>query len=100
MKFVNSLAFGLVLVSTLQAQDENQSTSDYTVAADLQYCTGAGKALLMDVFVPRKRIPDTPACVMAPRRRLGARRQERELGCPVSGIRRICYSLNLLPFEW
>ena len=61
MRFVNSVAFGLVLASTLPAQDGNQSTSDYTVVADLQYCTGAGKALLMDVFVPRKRIHDTPA---------------------------------------
>jgi hypothetical protein len=40
MKLLNSLAFFLVLVSALPAQDENQSTSDYTVVADLKYCTG------------------------------------------------------------
>ena len=62
MKVASSLAFCLALVSALLAQDENQSTSDYTVVADLQYCTGAGKPLLMDVFVPRTRIHDpTPA---------------------------------------
>ena len=61
MKSVN-LLLGLVLASTLAAQDENQSTSEYTVVADVQYCTGAGRPLLMDVFVPRLRIHQpTPA---------------------------------------
>jgi len=40
MKVASSLAFCLALVSALLAQDENQSTSDYTVVADLKYCTG------------------------------------------------------------
>jgi acetyl esterase/lipase len=55
MKFMSGLFWGLVLISALSAQDENQSTSDYTVVANVQYCTGGGKPLLMDVFVPRKR---------------------------------------------
>jgi acetyl esterase/lipase len=57
MKFMSSLFLGLALVSAaLLAQDDNQSTADYTVVANVQYCTGAGKPLLMDVFVPRTRI--------------------------------------------
>ncbi len=62
MKFMSGLFYGLALISALSAQDENQSTPDYTVVANVQYCTGAGKPLLMDVFVPHKRIHrPTPA---------------------------------------
>jgi acetyl esterase/lipase len=62
MSLVSSVFLGLVAVLALRAQDENQSTADYTVIADVQYCTGAGKPLLMDVFVPRRRIHrPTPA---------------------------------------
>jgi acetyl esterase/lipase len=54
--------FAIAIVSPLLAQDENQSTASYAVVANVQYCTGAGKPLLMDVFVPRQRIHQpTPA---------------------------------------
>jgi acetyl esterase/lipase len=44
------------------AQNENQPTAEYSVQANVQYCTGAGKPLLMDVFVPHVRIRrPTPA---------------------------------------
>lgn len=46
----------------MAAQEGNLPAQDYTVTADVQYCTGGGKPLLMDVFLPRKplRTP-TPA---------------------------------------
>jgi acetyl esterase/lipase len=54
--------FAIALLPPLQAQEENQSTSSYEVVPNVQYCTGAGKPLLMDVFVPRRRIHQpTPA---------------------------------------
>jgi hypothetical protein len=46
--------FAIVLVPPLLPQDENQSTTSYAVVANVQYCTGAGKPLLMDVFMPRQ----------------------------------------------
>jgi acetyl esterase/lipase len=50
------------LLFCLTAQDENRPTADYDVAADVRYCTGGGKPLLMDVFIPRARIQQpTPA---------------------------------------
>jgi acetyl esterase/lipase len=46
----------------LQAQNENASTADYQVTADVPYCAGGGKTLLMDVYVPRVRVRNpTPA---------------------------------------
>jgi acetyl esterase/lipase len=60
MKVLTLLA--IAIVSPLLAQDENQSTASYAVVANVQYCTGAGKPLHMDVFVPRQRIHQpTPA---------------------------------------
>ena len=62
MRFMSSVLLGLVLVSAPPDQDQNQPTPDYAVVANVQYCTGGGKPLLMDVFVPRKRIQrPTPA---------------------------------------
>ena len=61
MKFLLTL-ISLVVAQAQSAESENRSTSDYTVVANVQYCTAAGKPLLMDVFVPRQRIrPLTPA---------------------------------------
>jgi len=40
------------VVASSHAQDKNVATADYSVTADVQYCTGGGKPLLMDVFVP------------------------------------------------
>lgn len=62
MRLGSKLVVGLLLAVILPAQDENQSTPDYSVIANVQYCTGAGRPLLMDVFVPRARPPrPTPA---------------------------------------
>ena len=48
----------LALIAIVTCSD----AQDYNVVADVQYCTGGGKALLMDVFVPRKRVRTlTPA---------------------------------------
>jgi acetyl esterase/lipase len=59
-----SALVSLAVVVAVRAQNENQSTADYNVIADVQYCTGGGKPLLMDIFVPRKRIQrPTPAVV-------------------------------------
>ena len=55
MKFLLTL-ISLVVAQAQSAESENRSTSDYTVVANVQYCTAAGKPLLMDVFVPRQRI--------------------------------------------
>jgi len=44
------------------AQEENKPTAEYSVVADVEYCRGGGKPLLMDVFEPRARIRrPTPA---------------------------------------
>jgi acetyl esterase/lipase len=48
----------LLLAAGATGQDENAPTADYSVAADIQYCTGDGKPLLMDVFMPRKRVQE------------------------------------------
>lgn len=52
---------------------------EFTVVSDIQYCTGGGRPLLMDVFVPkhRNRTP-TASGTLDSRRRLGARGQERQ----------------------
>ncbi len=62
MKALRVIIPCLIVIACAHAQDENRSTADYSVAADVQYCTGGGKPLLMDVFVPRTRIRrPTPA---------------------------------------
>jgi acetyl esterase/lipase len=62
MSVLRKITVGLFIASVLLAQDENKSTSEYTVTPDVSYCTGAGKPLLMDVFIPHTRIHDpTPA---------------------------------------
>jgi acetyl esterase/lipase len=62
MRLVSKLLFGIVLASGLPAQDENRSTPDYNVVADVPYCTGGGSPLLMDIFIPRARLHvPTPA---------------------------------------
>ena len=38
------------------AQEETQAAPEYLMLADVQYCTGGGKPLLMDIFIPRNRI--------------------------------------------
>jgi acetyl esterase/lipase len=59
---IRSTLLALALLSILSAQDENRPTADYNVAADVRYCTGGGKPLLMDVFIPSARIHQpTPA---------------------------------------
>ena len=50
----------LALASSVQAQ--HTPPAAYDVIADVPYCTGGGKPLLMDVFVPRARLATpTPA---------------------------------------
>ena len=43
---------GVLCVSCLSAQTREPS---FTIVSDVPYCTGAGRALLMDVFVPKRR---------------------------------------------
>jgi acetyl esterase/lipase len=56
MKFFGKLFFCLVLNFAISAQSENHATADYNVVTDVQYCTGGGKPLLMDVFIPNARL--------------------------------------------
>ena len=59
MRFATIL---FLTVASAWAQDENLSTADYTVVVNVRYCTGGGKPLLMDVFLPHNRIQTpTPA---------------------------------------
>jgi acetyl esterase/lipase len=53
-------SIGLILLALpLFAQPPN---AQFTIVPDVQYCTGAGKSLLMDVFIPKSRIrTPTPA---------------------------------------
>jgi acetyl esterase/lipase len=56
------LVLGVIVVPGASAQDENRSTPEYNVVANVQYCTGGGKPLLMDLFIPGRRIHEpTPA---------------------------------------
>lgn len=53
---------GAAIASCAFSHDENRLTADYAVTADVPYCTGEGKPLLMDVFLPYKRLRQpTPA---------------------------------------
>lgn len=50
----------VLAVSPLSAQSPERSP--FTVISDIQYCSGAGKPLLLDVFVPTHRVrTPTPA---------------------------------------
>jgi acetyl esterase/lipase len=46
--------FVLVSISFLVLAQAQDGTLDYSVVSDVRYCTGGGKPLLMDVFVPRR----------------------------------------------
>jgi len=60
MKRLAAFFLLLVLISA-GAQERNEPCDAYTVIADVQYCTGSGKPLLMDISIPRKRLhPLTP----------------------------------------
>jgi acetyl esterase/lipase len=62
MRFLSAVVLPIMVVAPIYSQDENQSTADYTTFANVQYCTGGHKSLLMDVFVPGGRIQrPTPA---------------------------------------
>jgi acetyl esterase/lipase len=62
MRFSSTLICGLLLTCAISAQNENHPTADYNVVTDVQYCTGGGRPLLMDVFIPRTRLHrPTPA---------------------------------------
>ena len=53
MQFPAAVLLSFVLIAPVFAQNENAPTADYSVAADIQYCTGGGQPLLMDIFIPR-----------------------------------------------
>jgi len=62
MRAFSVILTGAAIAACVFAQDENRPTADYTVTADVRYCTGGGKPLLMDVFLPYKRLrKPTPA---------------------------------------
>jgi acetyl esterase/lipase len=46
---------GLILVALAFAARAQVPESQFTVEADIQYCTGGGAPLLMDVFIPKHR---------------------------------------------
>lgn len=48
LRFVVLILFGLPVVA-------RSPEAQFTVVSDVQYCTGAGKPLLMDVFLPKQR---------------------------------------------
>ena len=62
--FVGLILFALPL-TTLAATQVPEA--NFGIASDIQYCTGGGKPLLMDVFVPRNRAAAPTACVGATR---------------------------------
>jgi acetyl esterase/lipase len=58
-RFVGPMILALAFAAQLTAQTPG---SQFTVDPDVQYCTGRGRPLLMDVFVPNHRIgTPTPA---------------------------------------
>lgn len=62
MKLFSTLFLCLVFSCAISAQNENHPAANYSLVADVQYCTGGGKPLLMDVFIPRARLHrPTPA---------------------------------------
>jgi acetyl esterase/lipase len=58
-RFVGLILFVLPFAAEVAAQTREP---EFTVLSDVQYCTGGGRPLLMDVFIPkhRNRTP-TPA---------------------------------------
>lgn len=64
MTLSRSALISFLLTASAFAQQENAPTADYSVVPDITYCTGGGKPLLMDVFIPRKRKTSTTAAVL------------------------------------
>src|SRR5580704_5390054 len=53
---------GSILLLAFLAFQSKPPETEFTVISDVQYCTGGGKPLLMDVFLPKQRVrTPTPA---------------------------------------
>src|ERR1700730_6654225 len=63
MRFPVAIALSLAFLFPIFAQDENAPTAEYSVVADVQYCTGGGRPLLMDIFIPRH-LANSPAAAV------------------------------------
>ena len=51
-RFVGLILFVLPFAAEVAAQTHEP---EFTVLSDVQYCTGGGRPLLMDVFIPKHR---------------------------------------------